>query len=80
MSVFSPNKDELNERVVDYFNDRLPEQKAKNKGKKHEDGPEDIVLVASVTLVALHLVVLIKRRLIPFVSDIHTDYLPLGMG
>lgn len=41
---------------------------------------EEMVVVNAVTLVALHLVVLIKRKYVPYIANVQADYLPLGLG
>ena len=53
--------------IVDYFS------------AKEGVAPEDkIVLVQSTTLVAMHLAVFIKRKYVPYISNIKTEALPLG--
>jgi hypothetical protein len=53
--------------ILDYF------------AAKEGVAPEDkIVLVQSTTLVAMHLAVFIKRKYVPYISNITTEALPLG--
>ena len=75
MSVIVPNKEEFNQIIVDYFAGKL-------KGQKPRNVPEDdqIVLVHSSSMVALHLAVFIKKKYIPYITNVGSDFLPLGFG
>ena len=75
MSILMPNKENFNQTIVDYFAGKLDSQEPVNV-------PEDeqIVLVHSSSMVALHLAVFIKRKYIPYITNIGSDFLPLGFG
>lgn len=54
----------------------MPEQKKLAKVAQEDE----MVIVNAVTLVALHLIVLIKRKYVPYISNVKADFLPLGLG
>ena len=59
-SVMKPHKEALNQLILDYF-------AFKDEGNQPGD---QIVLVSSATLVAMHLAIFIKRKYAPYVSNI----------
>jgi hypothetical protein len=61
-----PNKDKMNERIMDYFNDQ---------GKT-----SNYMMVNSICLAASHLVVVCKKRLAAYISNVQNDTLAIGVA
>jgi hypothetical protein len=66
-SIMLPSKEKLNQLILDYFNDNTPLS-------------EQFVMVNSISLAASHLIVIVRQRLAPFLSDVNNKELALGFG
>ena len=64
-SMLMPSKDKLNQRLMEYFN---------------QGDSKDFTLINSIALAATHMVIICKKRLIPYISNIHNETLSIGMG
>jgi len=80
--MIMPSKERLNQMIVDYFSNNLPEQKLlrpldldSDKNKKRT-----FTLLHSNTLASTHMLVLVRKSLVPYISDIQSDQIAVGFG
>lgn len=70
-----PSKEKLNQLILDYFNSPRPDENAPRPSVSNQ-----YILVNSISLAASHLMVIVRKRLAPFLSDIRNQELALGFG
>ena len=72
-SMMMPSKEKLNQKVMEYF----ATAKSLDDGDKHDN---EYILVNSISLAATHLMIMIRKTLVPYLSDIKYDELACGTG
>ena len=68
-SMVMPSKEGFNARIMEYFNT-----------KANGVSSNDFVMVNSISLAAIHMIVVIRKKLAPFLSNVKNDELPLGFN
>ena len=71
-SMVSPCKEELNKAILKYFRH--------SSKKKFETERSDFVQVSSISLAAIHMIVLVRKEYLAQLSDIKTDTISFGFG
>lgn len=62
-----PSKEAFNAKIMDYFNT-----------KANGVACDDFLMVNSISLAAIHMIVVIRKNLAPYLSNVRNDELPLG--
>ena len=63
-----PSKDKLNQLILQYFNNK----------KTVDSYKDEFVMVNSISLAAIHLIVIIRKRFAPYLSEIKNSEMALG--
>jgi hypothetical protein len=66
-SMFLPSKEKLNNLIMSYFN-------------PSDAQTSEFMMVNSIALAATHLIVICRKKLAPYISEVRNDTLALGIG
>jgi hypothetical protein len=67
-SMILPGKEKMNKIIMDYFN------------KGDSDSSNQFIMINSIALAASHMIVICRKKLAPYLSEIHNETLAIGVA